>query len=196
MARNLDDYVPVSERITQFYAEHPEGSLRSEIITIDDKRVVMRAFAFRTPDDPAPAVGHAEELRGDGPVNKTSAVENCETSAWGRAIAALGFEVKRGIASREEMQAVERKKAASAAPDTPASSGAAGAAAEPSAPPRGGIAAPDSGIDVSNIQDLIDLSDSETRQKAEDRIKNKGGMQKLTETDKANLVRWLHEKAA
>lgn len=101
--RNLADYVDVATRIQRFYEKHPEGSLRSEILHHDKERVLIRAFAYRTPDDPAPATGHAEEVRSMGPVNRTSAVENCETSAWGRAIAALGFEVKSGIASREEM---------------------------------------------------------------------------------------------
>src|SRR5947207_3811711 len=102
--RNLDDYITVAERIIKFYEDFPEGSLQSEIIEYDGKHVLIKAFAYRGHDDPRPGVGHAEELRAEGPVNKTAMVENAETSAWGRAIAALGFEVKKGIASREEME--------------------------------------------------------------------------------------------
>ena len=112
---DLADYITVAERIEAFYAKYPEGSLRAELIEDDGTRIVMRAFAYRDREDTQPAVGHAEEVRGVGMVNKTSALENAETSAWGRALAALGFHVKKGIASREEVeQAVaeeERQKA-------------------------------------------------------------------------------------
>ena len=103
-SRNLDDYVDVATRIQHFYKKYPDGSLQSSIVHDDGKRIVMRALAYRKPDDPSPGVGHAEEIRGDGPVNRTSALENSETSAWGRALAALGFEVRNGVASREEME--------------------------------------------------------------------------------------------
>jgi hypothetical protein len=113
--RSLDDYVDVATRIQEFYALYPEGSLRATLIEDDGKRVVMQAKAYRSPADPLPAIGHAEEIRGEGMVNKTSAVENCETSAWGRALAALGLEVRKGIASRQEMEKVERQSVNGAA---------------------------------------------------------------------------------
>jgi hypothetical protein len=69
----------------------------------------MRAEIYRNQDDASPAsTGHAFENRSEGYVNKTSYIENCETSAVGRALALLGYEIKRGIASREEMQKVDR----------------------------------------------------------------------------------------
>lgn len=117
---DLANYVTVAERIEQFYKQYPEGSLRSEIVTDDGKRIVIKAYAYRTADDAAPATGHAEEIRGDGPVNKTSAVENAETSAVGRAIAMFGFEVKKGIASREEVEqalAEEKRQQSNGKPD-------------------------------------------------------------------------------
>src|SRR5262249_28745958 len=66
-------------------------------------------------DDAQPsATGHAFEQRGVGSrANRTSHIENCETSAIGRALAMLGFEVERGIASREEMEKVRRMEASS-----------------------------------------------------------------------------------
>lgn len=69
----------------------------------------MRAEIYRNQDDASPAAtGHAFENRSEGYVNKTSYIENCETSAVGRALALLGYEIKRGIASREEMEKADR----------------------------------------------------------------------------------------
>ena len=104
MPRDLSDYVMVNERITAFREKYPEGSLQSEIVDLRDDLVVIKAFAFRTPDDPKPGIGHsALKIPGATPFTRGSEIENAETSAWGRALAALGFEVKRGIASAEEV---------------------------------------------------------------------------------------------
>lgn len=113
MQRSLDDYVDVATRIQRFYEKYPQGSIESEILTDDGKRVVVKASANYWTEDGRliEGNGHAEEIRGQGMVNKTSALENCETSAWGRALAALGFETKNGIASRQEMEKVERMTA-------------------------------------------------------------------------------------
>ena len=101
---DMKDYVPVNERVEQFYAAFPNGSIQSEIVELTDKRVTVKAFAYRTPDDPRPGIGHSYmTIPGPTSYTKGSEIENAETSAWGRAIAALGFEVKRGIASREEV---------------------------------------------------------------------------------------------
>ena len=102
----IQDYVTVAERIEKFYAKHPEGRLVTQIIEHDVERgfILMRAEVYRNPDDAQPsATGHAYEYRDAGYVQKTSYIEVCETSACGRALALCGFEVKRGIASREEM---------------------------------------------------------------------------------------------
>ncbi len=102
---NMDDYVPVSDRIDAFYRSHPEGSIQSEIVELTSERVTIKATAYRTPDDPRPGVGHSSlEIPGKTSFTKGSEIENAETSAWGRAIAALGFEVKRGLASAEEVR--------------------------------------------------------------------------------------------
>lgn len=109
MAREIDleKYVPVNVRLQEFYGKYPEGSIQAEIVHMseDGKQVIMRALAYRTPDDIRPGIGHAEEVNdGRNFVNKTSMIENAETSSWGRALAALGFEVQLGIASKEEME--------------------------------------------------------------------------------------------
>src|SRR3990170_4508137 len=106
--KRLEDYITVAERIAKFKELYPEGALQSEIVHIDETKVVMRAYAYRTTTDPRPGIGHAEKLRGSTPVNRTSALENCETSAWGRALAALGLEVKKGFAPREEIEKARR----------------------------------------------------------------------------------------
>lgn len=100
-----DDYIQVNERILKFIEKFPEGSLQSEIVELTGDRVVMRGVAYRHPDDPKPGVGHSFlEIPGKTPFTRGSEIENAETSAWGRALAALGFEVKRGIASYEEVR--------------------------------------------------------------------------------------------
>jgi hypothetical protein len=101
---DMSDYVPVNERIEAFIKAYPEGSIQSEVVELTESRVTVKAYAYRTPDDPRPGTGHSSlEIPGSTPYTRGSEIENAETSAWGRAIAALGFEVKRGIASREEV---------------------------------------------------------------------------------------------
>ena len=101
-------YVEVKDRIEKFYERYPEGSIQSEVVYQDEGLIIMKGMAFRTPDDPRPGIGHSQmPIPGKTPYTRDSEVENAETSAWGRAIAALGFEVKRSIASAEE---VEMKK--------------------------------------------------------------------------------------
>jgi hypothetical protein len=107
----LEGYVEVAERIERFYEKYPDGSLQStwQIVQIDGRdTIVVKAYAYRTPDDRRPGIGHASEpLPGLTPYTKNSELMVGETSAWGRAIAALGFEVKRGIASANEVRSAE-----------------------------------------------------------------------------------------
>jgi hypothetical protein len=99
------DYIEVHERIAAFKKAHPEGALQSEVLRFDDHIVIVKAYAYRTPDDPRPGIGHSSlDIPGKTPYTRGAELENAETSAWGRAIAALGFEVKRGIASAEEVR--------------------------------------------------------------------------------------------
>jgi hypothetical protein len=109
---NLDEYVPVAERVALFRKDRPLWGLLSEVVADDGQRIRIRAWVTDETGVTV-AVGHAEEVRGQGFVNRTSALENAETSARGRALANLGYSVDRGIASREEMQ---QAQAAAAAP--------------------------------------------------------------------------------
>nr|MBA3405704.1 hypothetical protein [Gemmatimonadaceae bacterium] len=56
---SMKDYVPVNERIDAFYRAHPEGSMQSEIVELTAERVTVKAYAYRTVDDPRPGIGHS-----------------------------------------------------------------------------------------------------------------------------------------
>ncbi len=111
MAFNLDDYTPVSERIKQFWADHPNGAIHSELVFDDGVRCVVKTTLWLDKDDTQPtATDYAEELISDRGVNSTSRIENCCTSSQGRSLAAAGYLgadwTKKP--SREEMQKVVR----------------------------------------------------------------------------------------
>jgi len=107
------DYIDVATRINEAKAVYPELTLQAEIVSIDDNRVVMRAFAYRSADDPRPGIGHAwEVIPGRTPYTRGSELMVCETSAWGRALAALGIATRNGIASREEVEAAQSRQSA------------------------------------------------------------------------------------
>ena len=107
MSFNLDDYVDVAARRTQFFELYPEGCLVSDWdnLTIGDQNIIIvKAYAYRSPTDPQPGVGHASEpFPGKTPYTKDSELMNAETSAWGRAILAVCPIDSKKIASREEV---------------------------------------------------------------------------------------------
>ena len=108
---NLDDYETVEERLTKFWKDNPDGRINTALLEANTTRFIVRAEIFRTEADPNPwASGLAEEtVQGRG-VNATSALENCETSAIGRALANAGYATKGKRASREEMSKVAAKQ--------------------------------------------------------------------------------------
>lgn len=104
---NLADYETVDSRIKRFYADHADAAIRTELVEysgeVGKTRWIVRAEVFRDRTFPAAdATGYAFENDGEGMANRTSALENCETSAIGRALANLGYSGDRR-ASREEM---------------------------------------------------------------------------------------------
>ena len=120
----FQDYVTVAERIEKFYERYPEGRIVTHIVEHDVERgfILMRAEIYRNGDDAQPtATGHAYELKTEGYVQRTSYIEVCETSSVGRALAMAGFEVRRGIASREEMEKAARRQEPPPAREKPAS---------------------------------------------------------------------------
>ena len=107
---NLEDYETVEERLVKFWKDHPDGQIHTRIIEHTSSRFIVEASIYRTEADPRPwTTGLAEEtVQGRG-VNATSALENCETSAIGRALANAGYATKGKRASREEMTKVAVK---------------------------------------------------------------------------------------
>lgn len=101
---NLDDYETVEERLIKYWKDNPDGQIHTRVIESTASRFIVEASIFRTEADLRPwATGLAEEtVQGRG-VNSTSALENCETSAIGRALANAGYSTKGKRASREEM---------------------------------------------------------------------------------------------
>jgi hypothetical protein len=109
MGFNLDDYEPVAARHARWLADHPNGRTITHMISAPGADIcVIRAELWL--EDICIATGYAEEVRGSGNVNRTSHVENCETSAVGRALANAGYagsDVNKRP-SREEMSKVQR----------------------------------------------------------------------------------------
>ena len=127
--RSLDDYVDVAERISEFRDRYPDGTLQPVSLTqpwqliqaegfdkggelIHQTFLVYVAAAYRTPDDPRPGIGAAWEVfPGRTPYTRGSELMNAETSAWGRAIIAVGAaDAKRGVASRQEIAQARRRQ--------------------------------------------------------------------------------------
>jgi hypothetical protein len=106
---NLDDYETVEVRLARFWKKHPEGRVLTDLVFHDERRFIVKAEIFFTREDiHAIATGYAEEIVGASPVNRTSALENGETSAIGRALANCGFSSEGKRPSRQEMEKVER----------------------------------------------------------------------------------------
>jgi hypothetical protein len=108
---NLEDYETVEERLIKFWKDHPDGQIHTRLLDQTSGRFIVIAEIFRTEADSRPwTTGLAEEtVQGRG-VNATSALENCETSAIGRALANAGYATKGKRASREEMTKVATVK--------------------------------------------------------------------------------------
>jgi len=106
---NLEDYETVEERLIKFWKDYPDGQIHTKILDSASGRFIVEAAIYRTEADIRPwTTGLAEEtIQGRG-VNATSALENCETSAIGRALANAGYATKGKRASREEMVKVNK----------------------------------------------------------------------------------------
>jgi hypothetical protein len=105
---NLEDYETVEERLVKFWKDHPDGRIFTTIIEHTLQRFIVQAAIYRTEvDAQAWTTGFAEETVSTRGVNSTSALENCETSAIGRALANAGYVTKGKRPSREEMAKVK-----------------------------------------------------------------------------------------
>lgn len=97
------DYAEVNQRIKAFRMVYPEGGLPTEIVSLDNGVVVMKCTVL-TDDGRILATGTAYEKEDSSFINKTSYIENCETSAVGRALGLAGFGIDTSIASFEEVE--------------------------------------------------------------------------------------------
>ena len=104
---NLADYEPVEVRLEKFIKDYPAFRISTELEVVEATRYIVKAYLFKDASDGvAWATGYAEETVTSRGVNQTSALENCETSAIGRALANAGYAPKGKRPSREEMTKV------------------------------------------------------------------------------------------
>jgi hypothetical protein len=104
---NLQDYETVETRLEKWHDKFPDSRVETELIEASNTRFIVFCKLFKTEADAKPcATGLAFETITEKGVNSTSALENCETSAIGRALANAGFAAKGKRASREEMAKV------------------------------------------------------------------------------------------
>jgi hypothetical protein len=108
---NLADYETVEVRLEKFIKDYADFRISTEMELCEKDRYIVKAYLFKTASDSvAWTTGYAEEKITDRGVNSTSALENCETSAIGRALANAGYAAKGKRPSREEMTKVVATK--------------------------------------------------------------------------------------
>ena len=108
---NLADYETVEVRLEKFIKDYPDFRIATELEVVESNRYIVKAYLFKVSSDSAAfSTGLAEEKVADRGVNQTSALENCETSAIGRALANAGYAAKGKRPSREEMTKVVAAK--------------------------------------------------------------------------------------
>lgn len=103
------DYIPVNERIKAFRFIYPKGLIKTEIIGLENGICTMKAEVY---DDEGKllATGHAQEKETSSFINKTSYIENCETSCVGRALGNMGIGLDYGFASYEEVANAKKQQ--------------------------------------------------------------------------------------
>lgn len=101
--KKVGDYVEVNQRIKAFRQVYPTGTISTEILSLDNGVVMMKATVLDE-DGKTLATGFAYEKESSSVINKTSFIENCETSAIGRALGFCGFGIDSSVASAEEVE--------------------------------------------------------------------------------------------
>jgi hypothetical protein len=95
------EYITVNERIKEFRKLHPNGQILNQVMANADGQVMFQCKIIV--DGVLVATAHAYEKEGSSFINKTSYIENCETSAVGRALGLFGIGIDTSIASAEEV---------------------------------------------------------------------------------------------
>ena len=104
------EYVEVNTRIKYFRQNFKDWSLTSELVELTNESVLIKAV-IKNPEGRIIASGYAQEEKSSSYINKTSYIENCETSAWGRALGNLGIGIDSSVASYEEVRtAIEKQE--------------------------------------------------------------------------------------
>lgn len=104
------EYAEVNQRVKAFRMLYPNGAITTDIVSLKDGIVVIKA-TVQDEEGKALATGHAYEKENSTSINKTSFIENCETSAVGRALGMCGIGIDVSIASYEEVaNAIENQK--------------------------------------------------------------------------------------
>lgn len=96
-------YVEVKERLKYFRENYKDYSLESELVQMTDESVVFKAV-IRNEQGRILATGFAQDYKNSSFINKTSYIENCETSAWGRCLGNFGIGIDSSVATYEEVQ--------------------------------------------------------------------------------------------
>jgi len=171
-------YVEVNERIKYLRQEDSlkDYSILTEFTVLDSEMCVCKC-TIATPQGKVIATGHAHEERGSSNINKTSYVENCETSAVGRALAMLGIGIDTSIASANEVETAIAKQEEKPAPKK--------SAAKPK----------ESGNDEKEESNIMDkavkyLKNSSDRSKAYELVISKYGSE-LSEGQKNGLKKFV-----
>jgi hypothetical protein len=199
MRFNPDEYITVHERIEKFYSRFPQGRIITSIIehSAETGFILIRAEIYRDPEDVLPAAtGHAYELRSAGHVQAGSYVEVCETSSVGRALALLGFEVRRGVASREEVIRGAKKQqaaAVSAPPERRAPPPPERAAA--TTPTTEMEASPDLDAQILRAAEELGYDAAKVRKWVNQKYEVTGGLGSLTPHDKREVLKIFTEQA-
>ena len=103
------DYITVNERIKEFRKLHPNGQILNQVMANTDGQVMFQCKIIV--DGVLVATAHAYEKEGSSFINKTSYIENCETSAVGRALGMFGIGIDTSLASADEVaNAVTQQK--------------------------------------------------------------------------------------
>ena len=105
------DYAPVHQRVKAFRMVHPNGMIVTDIISEGSGNITMKAVVYDE-DHRTLATGYAREKEGSSMINKTSCLENCESSAVGRALGMAGFGIDVSIATSEGISNAEEKQEA------------------------------------------------------------------------------------